>query len=28
MWPVAYAINKLASKEEKQIVDLIKRAIG
>jgi len=28
MWPVAYAINELASKEEKQIIDLIKRAIG
>ena len=28
MWPVAYAINKLTPVEEKQIVELLKKAIS
>jgi len=28
MWPTSYALNKISEKEEKQITDLIKKAIS
>ncbi len=28
MWPVAFAVNKITEKEEKQIVELVRRAIS